>query len=154
MLLLSNLSTASIYSSICSRNRFSFLGFANVLEPIRAVPNKGKHDWNMCLCNRQSFQSIYWWMLVDNIYMTILLLYLIVISTSALWNVWYYFHSPGRLHAEMRESVEKQLQSASNIPGVEMSILEEEAVVKNLQEQVKLSEQVFIPSYVITPCFD
>ncbi|XP_051939239.1 sodium channel and clathrin linker 1-like [Hippocampus zosterae] len=46
-----------------------------------------------------------------------------------------------RLHAEMRESVEKQLQSASNIPGVEMSILEEEAVVKNLQEQVKLSEQ-------------
>lgn len=54
----------------------------------------------------------------------------------------------------MRESVEKQLQSASNIPGVEMSILEEEAVVKNLQEQVKLSEQVFILSYVITPYFD
>uniref|UniRef100_A0A3Q2YED9 Sodium channel and clathrin linker 1 n=2 Tax=Hippocampus comes TaxID=109280 RepID=A0A3Q2YED9_HIPCM len=41
----------------------------------------------------------------------------------------------------MRESVEKQLQSASNIPGVEMNILEEEAMVKNLQEQVKLSEQ-------------
>ncbi|KAM9818081.1 sodium channel and clathrin linker 1-like isoform 1-T2 [Syngnathus typhle] len=46
-----------------------------------------------------------------------------------------------RLHAELRESVEKQLQSPSNISGVEMSTVEKEGVVENLQEQIKLSEQ-------------
>ncbi|XP_061625923.1 sodium channel and clathrin linker 1-like isoform X5 [Phyllopteryx taeniolatus] len=46
-----------------------------------------------------------------------------------------------RLHAELRESVEKQLESTTKISGEELSTVEEEAVVKNLQEQIKLSEQ-------------
>ncbi|XP_077426293.1 sodium channel and clathrin linker 1-like [Vanacampus margaritifer] len=46
-----------------------------------------------------------------------------------------------RLHAELRESVEKQLQSTSKTSGEEISTVEEETVVKNLQEQIKLSEQ-------------
>ncbi|XP_057699580.1 sodium channel and clathrin linker 1 isoform X1 [Corythoichthys intestinalis] len=46
-----------------------------------------------------------------------------------------------RLHTELRESVEKQLQSTTKTSGVECSTAEEEAVVKNLQEQIKLSEQ-------------
>ncbi|XP_077460512.1 sodium channel and clathrin linker 1-like [Stigmatopora argus] len=46
-----------------------------------------------------------------------------------------------RLHAELRESVEKQLQSTTKTSEVECSTMEEEAVVKNLQEQIKLSEQ-------------
>nr|XP_057922366.1 sodium channel and clathrin linker 1 isoform X2 [Doryrhamphus excisus] len=46
-----------------------------------------------------------------------------------------------RLHAELRESVEKQLQSPFKTSGVEFGTVEDEAVIKNLQEQVKLSEQ-------------
>ncbi|XP_061535025.1 LOW QUALITY PROTEIN: sodium channel and clathrin linker 1-like [Phycodurus eques] len=46
-----------------------------------------------------------------------------------------------RLHAELRESVEKQLESTIKISGEELSTVEEEAVVKNLQDQIKLSEQ-------------
>ncbi|XP_040893011.1 sodium channel and clathrin linker 1 isoform X2 [Toxotes jaculatrix] len=46
-----------------------------------------------------------------------------------------------RLHAELRESVEKQLHALPVGSGVEGSTLEEEAVIKNLQEQVQLSEQ-------------
>uniref|UniRef100_A0A3Q1CHT5 Sodium channel and clathrin linker 1 n=1 Tax=Amphiprion ocellaris TaxID=80972 RepID=A0A3Q1CHT5_AMPOC len=46
-----------------------------------------------------------------------------------------------RLHAELRESVEKQLHSLPMASGVEGSTLEEDSVIKNLQEQVQLSEQ-------------
>ncbi|XP_070775951.1 sodium channel and clathrin linker 1 [Enoplosus armatus] len=46
-----------------------------------------------------------------------------------------------RLHAELRESVEKQLHALPVASGVEGSTLEEEAVLRNLQEQVQLSEQ-------------
>ncbi|XP_068445551.1 sodium channel and clathrin linker 1 isoform X2 [Clinocottus analis] len=46
-----------------------------------------------------------------------------------------------RLHAELRESVEKQLHALPVVSGVEGSTLEEEAVVRNLQEQVQLCEQ-------------
>ncbi|XP_035516232.1 sodium channel and clathrin linker 1 isoform X1 [Morone saxatilis] len=46
-----------------------------------------------------------------------------------------------RLHAELRESVEKQLHSLPVASGVEGSSLEEEAITRNLQEQVQLSEQ-------------
>ncbi|XP_045903563.1 sodium channel and clathrin linker 1 isoform X1 [Micropterus dolomieu] len=46
-----------------------------------------------------------------------------------------------RLHAELRESVEKQLHALPVTSGVEGSTLEEEAVIRNLQEQVQLSEQ-------------
>uniref|UniRef100_A0A669DB32 Sodium channel and clathrin linker 1 n=1 Tax=Oreochromis niloticus TaxID=8128 RepID=A0A669DB32_ORENI len=46
-----------------------------------------------------------------------------------------------RLHAELRESVEKQLHALPTASGVEGSTLEEDAVIKNLQEQVQLSEQ-------------
>ncbi|XP_061839884.1 sodium channel and clathrin linker 1-like isoform X1 [Nerophis lumbriciformis] len=46
-----------------------------------------------------------------------------------------------RLHAELRESVEKQLESPSKTTAVELSTVEDEAVIQNLQEQVKLSEQ-------------
>ncbi|XP_071360022.1 sodium channel and clathrin linker 1 isoform X2 [Trachinotus anak] len=46
-----------------------------------------------------------------------------------------------RLHVELRESVEKQLHGLPVASGVEGSTLEEEAVIKNLQEQVQLSEQ-------------
>uniref|UniRef100_A0A672ZXQ8 Sodium channel and clathrin linker 1 n=1 Tax=Sphaeramia orbicularis TaxID=375764 RepID=A0A672ZXQ8_9TELE len=47
-----------------------------------------------------------------------------------------------RLHAELRESVERQLHAVPVVPGVEGGTLEEEAVVRNLQEQIQLSEQV------------
>ncbi|CAB1420452.1 unnamed protein product [Pleuronectes platessa] len=46
-----------------------------------------------------------------------------------------------RLHAELRESVEKQLHALPVAPGTEGSTLEEEAFIRNLQEQVQLSEQ-------------
>nr|XP_046259740.1 sodium channel and clathrin linker 1 [Scatophagus argus]XP_046259747.1 sodium channel and clathrin linker 1 [Scatophagus argus] len=46
-----------------------------------------------------------------------------------------------RLHAELRESVEKQLHALPVASGVEGSILEEDAVTRNLQEQIQLSEQ-------------
>ncbi|XP_044046307.1 sodium channel and clathrin linker 1 isoform X2 [Siniperca chuatsi] len=46
-----------------------------------------------------------------------------------------------RLHAELRESVEKQLHALPVPSGVEGSTVEEEAVIRNLQEQVQLSEQ-------------
>ncbi|XP_030000953.1 sodium channel and clathrin linker 1 [Sphaeramia orbicularis] len=46
-----------------------------------------------------------------------------------------------RLHAELRESVERQLHAVPVVPGVEGGTLEEEAVVRNLQEQIQLSEQ-------------
>ncbi|XP_029358926.1 sodium channel and clathrin linker 1 isoform X2 [Echeneis naucrates] len=45
------------------------------------------------------------------------------------------------LHAELRESVEKQLHALPVASGVEGNTVEEEAVIKNLQEQVQLSEQ-------------
>ncbi|XP_059904219.1 sodium channel and clathrin linker 1 [Gadus macrocephalus] len=47
-----------------------------------------------------------------------------------------------RLHAELRESVEGQLQALPEAPGLENSgSLEEEGVIKNLQEQMQLSGQ-------------
>ncbi|XP_028259709.1 sodium channel and clathrin linker 1-like isoform X2 [Parambassis ranga] len=46
-----------------------------------------------------------------------------------------------RLHAELRDSVEKQLHALPMTSGVEGSTLEEDAVIKNLQEQLQLSEQ-------------
>ncbi|KAF3851996.1 hypothetical protein F7725_005351, partial [Dissostichus mawsoni] len=46
-----------------------------------------------------------------------------------------------RLHAELRESVEKQLHVLPVASGVEGSTLEEEAVIRNLQEQLQLCEQ-------------
>ncbi|KAM9313695.1 sodium channel and clathrin linker 1 isoform 2-T2 [Pholidichthys leucotaenia] len=46
-----------------------------------------------------------------------------------------------RLHAELRESVEKQLHALPVASGMEGSTLEEDTVVKNLQEQLQLSEQ-------------
>ncbi|XP_072240346.1 sodium channel and clathrin linker 1 [Leuresthes tenuis] len=46
-----------------------------------------------------------------------------------------------RLHAELRESVEKQLHALPVASGVEGSTMEEDAIIKNLQEQVQLSEQ-------------
>ncbi|XP_029950862.1 sodium channel and clathrin linker 1 [Salarias fasciatus] len=46
-----------------------------------------------------------------------------------------------RLHAELRESVEKQIHALPTPSGVEGSTLEEDAIIKNLQEQVQLSEQ-------------
>ncbi|XP_073329820.1 sodium channel and clathrin linker 1 [Pagrus major] len=46
-----------------------------------------------------------------------------------------------RLHAELRESVEKQLHALPVPSGGEGSTVEEEAFTKNLQEQVQLSEQ-------------
>nr|XP_019939974.1 PREDICTED: sodium channel and clathrin linker 1 [Paralichthys olivaceus] len=46
-----------------------------------------------------------------------------------------------RLHAELRESVEKQLHALPVASGMEGSTLEEEPVIRNLQEQVQLSEQ-------------
>ncbi|XP_008315454.1 sodium channel and clathrin linker 1 [Cynoglossus semilaevis] len=45
------------------------------------------------------------------------------------------------LHAELRESVEKQLHALPVAAGMEGSTQEEETVVRNLQEQVQLSEQ-------------
>ncbi|XP_058497137.1 sodium channel and clathrin linker 1 isoform X2 [Solea solea] len=46
-----------------------------------------------------------------------------------------------RLHAELRESVEKQLHGLPMASGLEGSSQEEEAVIRNLQEQIQLSEQ-------------
>ncbi|KAK5866398.1 hypothetical protein PBY51_020592 [Eleginops maclovinus] len=46
-----------------------------------------------------------------------------------------------RLHAELRESVEKQLHVLPGASGVEGSTLEEESVIRNLQEQLQLCEQ-------------
>ncbi|XP_078019396.1 sodium channel and clathrin linker 1 isoform X3 [Epinephelus lanceolatus] len=46
-----------------------------------------------------------------------------------------------RLHAELRESVEKQLHALLMASGVEDSTLEEEAATRNLQEQLQLCEQ-------------
>ncbi|XP_076001908.1 sodium channel and clathrin linker 1 [Genypterus blacodes] len=46
-----------------------------------------------------------------------------------------------RLHAELRQSVANQLQALPVTPGVEGSTLEEEGVIKSLQEQIRLSEQ-------------
>ncbi|KAF7660835.1 hypothetical protein LDENG_00274290 [Lucifuga dentata] len=46
-----------------------------------------------------------------------------------------------RLHAELRESVERQLQALPVTSGVEGSTLEEEGVIKNFQEQIQLLEQ-------------
>ncbi|KAI9538400.1 Dynein heavy chain 6, axonemal [Dissostichus eleginoides] len=46
-----------------------------------------------------------------------------------------------RLHAELRESVEKQLHVLPVSSGVEGGTLEEEAVIRNLQEQLQLCEQ-------------
>ncbi|KAE8301076.1 Sodium channel and clathrin linker 1 Sodium channel-associated protein 1 [Larimichthys crocea] len=46
-----------------------------------------------------------------------------------------------RLHVELRESVEKQLHALPVASGVEGGTLEEEAVTRNLQEQIQLSEQ-------------
>ncbi|KAM3865366.1 sodium channel and clathrin linker 1 [Diretmus argenteus] len=46
-----------------------------------------------------------------------------------------------RLHAELRESVERQLQALPVASGMESSTLEEEGVIKNLQQQIQLSEQ-------------
>ncbi|XP_033986683.1 sodium channel and clathrin linker 1 isoform X2 [Trematomus bernacchii] len=46
-----------------------------------------------------------------------------------------------RLHAELRESVEKQLHVLPVASGVEGGTLEEEAVIRNLQEQLQLCEQ-------------
>ncbi|XP_034058320.1 sodium channel and clathrin linker 1 [Gymnodraco acuticeps] len=46
-----------------------------------------------------------------------------------------------RLHAELRESVEKQLHVLPVASGVESGTLEEEAVIRNLQEQLQLCEQ-------------
>ncbi|KAK9539651.1 hypothetical protein VZT92_002154 [Zoarces viviparus] len=46
-----------------------------------------------------------------------------------------------RLHAELRESVEKQLQALPVSSGAEGSVLAEEAVVRNLHDQVQLCEQ-------------
>ncbi|XP_026158318.1 sodium channel and clathrin linker 1 [Mastacembelus armatus] len=46
-----------------------------------------------------------------------------------------------RLHAELRESVEKQLHALPMVSGTESSTLEDEAVIRNLQEQIQLSEK-------------
>ncbi|XP_060908099.1 sodium channel and clathrin linker 1 isoform X1 [Labrus mixtus] len=46
-----------------------------------------------------------------------------------------------RLHAELKDSVEKQLDALPAALGVEGSTLEEEDIIRNLQEQVQLSEQ-------------
>lgn len=46
-----------------------------------------------------------------------------------------------RLHVELRESVERQLHAIPVSSGAEGSTLDEEAVVRNLQEQIHMSEQ-------------
>ncbi|KAK2815674.1 hypothetical protein Q5P01_026141 [Channa striata] len=46
-----------------------------------------------------------------------------------------------RLHVELRESVEKQLKSLPVASGTDDFALDEEAVIRNLQEQLQLSEQ-------------
>ncbi|KAJ8000570.1 hypothetical protein DPEC_G00181760 [Dallia pectoralis] len=46
-----------------------------------------------------------------------------------------------RLHAELRESVERQLQALPAGPGVNGDTLGDDGVIKNLQEQIQLSVQ-------------
>ncbi|XP_041838353.1 sodium channel and clathrin linker 1 isoform X3 [Melanotaenia boesemani] len=46
-----------------------------------------------------------------------------------------------RLHGELRDAVEKQLHALPIASGVEGSTMEEDAIIKNLQEQIQLSEQ-------------
>ncbi|XP_029915793.1 sodium channel and clathrin linker 1 isoform X2 [Myripristis murdjan] len=46
-----------------------------------------------------------------------------------------------KLHAELRESVEKQLQALPVASGAEGSTLEEDDVIRSLQEQIQLSKQ-------------
>uniref|UniRef100_A0A3B4YZX6 Sodium channel and clathrin linker 1 n=1 Tax=Stegastes partitus TaxID=144197 RepID=A0A3B4YZX6_9TELE len=58
-----------------------------------------------------------------------------------------------RLHAELRESVEKQLHSLPMASGMKGSTLEEDSVIKNLQEQVQLSEQVCICPFDVSKPF-
>lgn len=57
-----------------------------------------------------------------------------------------------RLHAELRDAVEKQLHALPVASGVDGSTLEEEAVTRNLQEQVQLSEQVCCLVTVLVIC--
>lgn len=66
-----------------------------------------------------------------------------------LWHNILSLNTFSRLHAELRESVEKQLHALPTASGVEGSTLEEDAVIKNLQEQVQLSEQVCINVHLI-----
>ena len=53
-----------------------------------------------------------------------------------------YEPSTPRLHAELRESVERQLQALPVASGLEGSTMEEDGVIRNLQEQIQLSGQV------------
>ncbi|XP_037546603.1 sodium channel and clathrin linker 1 [Nematolebias whitei] len=46
-----------------------------------------------------------------------------------------------RLHAELRESVERQLHAMPMTSGAEGGTVEEDTIIRNLQEQVQLSEQ-------------
>ncbi|XP_017272521.1 sodium channel and clathrin linker 1 [Kryptolebias marmoratus] len=46
-----------------------------------------------------------------------------------------------RLHAELRECVEKQLHAVPTASGAEGGTIEEATIIRNLQEQVQLSEQ-------------
>ncbi|KAM9792815.1 sodium channel and clathrin linker 1 [Neosynchiropus ocellatus] len=46
-----------------------------------------------------------------------------------------------RLHAELRESVEKQLHAQVGISGLDADSMDEGAVIKNLQEQLQCSEK-------------
>ncbi|KAK7929353.1 hypothetical protein WMY93_005748 [Mugilogobius chulae] len=46
-----------------------------------------------------------------------------------------------RLHTELRESVEKQLHAIPASTALEGSAVEEETIIKNLHEQIQLSEQ-------------
>ncbi|XP_055007392.1 sodium channel and clathrin linker 1-like, partial [Boleophthalmus pectinirostris] len=46
-----------------------------------------------------------------------------------------------RLHTELRESVERQLHAIPVSSAAESSTVEEETIIKNLQEQIQLSEQ-------------
>ena len=56
-----------------------------------------------------------------------------------------------RLHAELRESVERQLQALPVAPGLENSgSMEEEGVIKNLQEQMQLSSQVCLSTFFLS----
>uniref|UniRef100_A0A8C8A124 Sodium channel and clathrin linker 1 n=1 Tax=Oryzias sinensis TaxID=183150 RepID=A0A8C8A124_9TELE len=48
-----------------------------------------------------------------------------------------------RLHAELKESVEKQLHSLPVASGTSGGTMEEDAIIGNLQEQLELSEQVW-----------
>lgn len=57
-----------------------------------------------------------------------------------------------RLHAELRQSVEEQIHAIPLASGVEGNVLGEDAVTRNLQEQVQLLEQVCMRSHVISKC--